>query len=69
MLSKYKNVRRLRELKDLFSFGLREISDAIISEKIIEFNSEEIQKIIEARFERTQLRESISKSIAKALEV
>jgi hypothetical protein len=56
-------------LKDLFHLGLREIADAVISERITEFNGEEIERIIEARFERTQLRESIVKSIKKALEI
>lgn len=64
-----REVRRLRELKDLFKLGLREIADAVFSERIAHFNSEEIERIVEARFEKTQLRESIMKSINKAIEM
>ena len=53
----------MRELKDLFNLGLREIGDKIGSKKISHFNYESIEKIIEARFENTQLRESILKRI------
>jgi hypothetical protein len=64
-----REVRRLRELRDLFKLGLREIADAVFSERIAHFNSEEIERIVEARFEKTQLRESIMKSINKAIEM
>ena len=49
--------------------GLREIADAVFGERIAHFNCEEIERIVEARFEKTQLRESIMKSIAKAIEM
>ena len=64
-----RELRRLRELRDLFKLGLREIADAVFSERIAHFNSEEIERIVEARFEKTQLRESIMKSINKAIEM
>jgi hypothetical protein len=68
-MQKRKEVRRLKELRELFKLGLREIADAVFSERISHFNSEEIERIVEARFEKTQLRESIMKSINKAIEM
>ncbi len=68
MLKKFREVRRLHELKLLFSLGLREIGDAVvIYDKITQFSIEEIERVVEARFEKTQLRESILKTIAKGL--
>lgn len=64
-----REVIRLKELKFLFSLGLREIADSVFNEKISNFNCEEIERIIEARFEKTQLRDSIMKSIEKALQM
>lgn len=48
-----REVRRLRELRDLFKLGLREIAEAVFSERIALFNSEEVERIVEARFEKT----------------
>jgi hypothetical protein len=64
-----REVLRLKELKLLFSLGLREIADYVFNEKIGNFNCEEIEKIVEARFEKTQLRDSIMKGIEKALQM
>jgi hypothetical protein len=64
-----REVQRLKELRELFKLGLREIADAVFSERISHFNCEEIERIVEARFEKTQLRESIMKSINKAIEM
>lgn len=63
----FKEVRRLRELKSLFSLGLRDICDQVLNEKISNFSYEEIERIIEARFEATQLRDSLLRTIFKAL--
>lgn len=73
-VSIYKNnreARRLRELRLLFSLGLRQIGDAVTSTStpsINEYSYEEVERVVEARFERTQLRDSILKMIAKKLQ-
>ena len=67
MTKKFKEVRRLKELKDLFTLGLREICEKVLNDTIKNFSNEEIERIIEARFESTQLRESLLRTIFKAL--
>ena len=48
--------------------GLREIADAISLGKISQFTYEEVERIVEARFEKTQLRDSIMRNIAKEIQ-
>lgn len=69
ILSRFREARRLQQLKLLFSLGLREICDAVlVHQRITDFSLMEIERIVEARFEKTQLRDSIMKSIARGLE-
>ena len=69
----HREARRLRVLRLLFSLGLRQIGDAVTQnimneQSISEFSYEEVERVVEARFERTQLRDSILKMIAKKLQ-
>lgn len=51
-------------MKQLFTLGLREIGDAIVLyESVTDMSFEEIERIVEARFEKNQLRESILRTI------
>jgi hypothetical protein len=61
-------VRRIGELELLFDSGLRETADLVSEGKIRSFSSDEVQQIIEAKFERTTLRDSIIKSITRQLD-
>lgn len=64
---KFKEVKRLQDLRDLFALGLREISDRILKGQLLSFTYEEIEKIIEARFESSSLRDSILRTIMKVI--
>jgi hypothetical protein len=55
--------KKLRELYSLYNSGLREVGEKIYSEQIVTLNYEEVERIIEARFERTSLRDSVLKGI------
>ena len=44
---------KLRVLLDLYGLGLREIGDKIAQKGITHFSYEEIEKVVEARFEST----------------
>jgi len=64
ILMSYRESRRLTQLRKLFTLGLREIGDAIVLyETITDISFEEIERIVEARFEKTQLRDSILRTI------
>ena len=58
-----KEVSKLCELEKLLDYGLREIQDLVAEGKIENFSADEIERIVEARFEKTTLRDSIVKSI------
>ena len=58
-----KEVQKLTEMEKLLDYGLREIQDLVSEGKIENFSADEIERIIEARFEKTTLRDSIVKSI------
>jgi hypothetical protein len=56
----------LTQLHLLFSLGLREICDAILLYGTVSaFSFQEIERVVEARFEKSQLRDSIMRSIEK----
>jgi hypothetical protein len=60
----YRECRRLSQLRGLFRMGLREIGDAVVLyETVSDLSYEELERIIEARFEKTQLRDSILRTI------
>lgn len=61
-------IKKLKELKELFSLGLRDIGDRVYQQRLTQFSSDEVEHIVEARFESTTLRDSILKGIAKSLE-
>ena len=56
-------VQKLKEMEMLLDTGLREIQDLVGDGRVENFSGDEIEKIIEARFEKTTLRDSIIKSI------
>ena len=56
-------VQKLKEMEMLLDTGLREIQDLVGDGRIENFSADEIERIIEARFEKTTLRDSIIKSI------
>ena len=58
-----KEVQRLKELEMLLDYGLREIQDLVADGRISQFNGDEVEHLIEARFEKTSLRDSINRSI------
>ena len=58
-----KEVQRLKELEMLLDYGLREIQDLVADGRIREFSGDEVEHLIEARFEKTSLRDSINRSI------
>ena len=53
---KVRAVRRLNDMRLLFMLGLRDITEKVMSGDISSFNYDEIERIVEARFEDTQLR-------------
>ena len=52
----------------LLDYGLREIQDIVGEGRLEHFTADEIERIIEARFEKTTLRDSIIKSIHNQLD-
>ena len=58
-----KEVKKLSELYHMYNSGLREVGEKIYSEQITTFTFEEVERIVEARFERTSLRDSVLKGI------
>eukprot|EP00347_Sterkiella_histriomuscorum_P005326 403357036 len=63
-----RSVARLSDIRLLFAMGLRDICEKVLNQQIITFSYEEIEQIVEARFEDTQLRSSLLKQIQKALQ-
>jgi hypothetical protein len=63
-----KEAKKLRELYLMFSSGLREVGEKIYSEQITTFSFEEVEKIVEARFERTSLRDSVLRDIEQFMQ-
>ena len=53
---KVRAVRRLNDMRLLFMLGLRDITEKVMTGDISSFNYDEIERIVEARFEDTQLR-------------
>ena len=58
-----KEVQKVKEMEMLLDYGLREIQDLVGEGRIENFSADEIERIVEARFEKTTLRDSIIKSI------
>ncbi|CDW83744.1 60s ribosomal protein l37a [Stylonychia lemnae] len=52
-----KAVQRLYDLRSLYQLGLRDITEKVLSRDIHSFTYDEIERIVEARFEDTQLRQ------------
>lgn len=66
-LSMSSHARRLHLLPFLFKCGLRELCDAVLAGKLAEdFRYEELERVVEARFEDTGLRQSLLRTISKA---
>jgi hypothetical protein len=60
------HARRLHLLPFLFKCGLRELYDAVLADKLPDFRYEELERVVEARFEDTGLRESLLRTMSKA---
>ena len=67
IMKRCKEARKLMELRELYMVGLREINEKVALGQIKEMKFEEIERIIEARFENTQLRGSMLISIKRSL--
>jgi hypothetical protein len=48
-----KGPNRLEELRLLFSLGLRETCDAVLGGQVSTYSYEEVERVVEARFEKT----------------
>ena len=62
-------MQRLNDMKLLFLLGLRDITEKVMANEISSFNYDEIERIVEARFEDTQLRQSLLRSMQKHIQM
>ena len=61
-------VKKIEELELLLDNGLREVADLIADGWIKTYSGIEVKQLIEAKFEKTTLRNSIIKTILKQLD-
>ena len=61
-------ISQIQELKLMLDSGLREIADLVSDGKIKNYSGQEVKLLIEAKFEKTTLRNSIVKTFAKQLD-